>query len=93
MKRLVIFSIIAFVLCSILVPLHITQMRLKEKSKEYKKCFISIKKTNAGLKRERDILKKADYDMVRKEATKLGLLKEEEKIIRFLPNERATRAR
>lgn len=69
----------------VLIPLHIEKRRLILKREEYKKAIIKTRKNNEELIKKRDKLKKADYDTIREEATKLGLIKKDEKIIRFYP--------
>ncbi|MEW6103942.1 MAG: septum formation initiator family protein [bacterium] len=83
MKRLIVFGIIVFIASTTLIPSYVKQMRLKAKSNEYAKQIQGLKKKNLELTKKRDILKKADYDTIREEATKLGLIKEQEKVIRF----------
>jgi|GEM_PF-5925454 len=92
MKRVIVFSFLTFVLGSVLVPLYITQMKLKSKRDEYKKALFSIKKTNIELAKKRDILKAASYEVIRKEAIELGLIKEGEKVIRFYKSEHRTQS-
>ncbi|MEW6482030.1 MAG: septum formation initiator family protein [bacterium] len=83
MKRLVVFGIILLIASFTLIPSYVKQMRLKTKADEYTKQIEELKKRNLELTKKRDILKRADYDTIRKEATKLGLIKERERIIRF----------
>ncbi|MEW6007888.1 MAG: septum formation initiator family protein [bacterium] len=84
MKRLVVFGIILSIASfTTLIPSYVKQMRLKAKADEYTKQIEELKKKNLELTKKRDILKRADYDTIRKEATNLGLIKEEERIIRF----------
>lgn len=82
MKKIVAFSIVGLI-CGYILNLHITQMRLKAKADEYRSIIKVLQNKNELLKKKKERLIKPDYDTVREEALKLGLIKKEEKVIRF----------
>ncbi len=84
MKKLV-FCVVIFLATTILIFPHFNLMKLQAKKEAFKKEIAKTKKRNAELVKRRDVLKKADYETVRKEAIELGHIKEGEKVIRFTP--------
>lgn len=82
MKKVIVFLILA-PFFFILLPIHLEQIRLKAKRDEYIKSISKTRRENYELKKRMEMLKKADYDTIKEQATRLGFIKNGEKIIRF----------
>ncbi|HAW50639.1 TPA: hypothetical protein DCX16_06800 [bacterium] len=83
MRKIIFFFIVFLSLGIVLVMSHFRFMEFANERDKYKKALNEIKKRNAILEEERDVLKRADYETVRRKALESGFIKKNERVIRF----------
>lgn len=86
-KKLLFFIPLLIIGGGIVISLWVTDMKLSSKKDEYREKVAEMRKKNRSLEIERDRLREEDFETIRREAIRLGFIKKEERLIKFLKRE------